>query len=246
MSVIGTTEGSCFQLKADFVPITVLKLSQCDLRSISKDLDQAIETAPKYFTYAPIIVDILNLGPLKNELDIAGLCKILREKKIIPIGIRGIETKQKNIATDNGLAILKTSLPAQDEAPPEKVEAKKTEENIEKIASKITRTKIITKPVRAGTRIYAKDSDLIILAAVNSGGEVIADGNIHIYAPLRGRALAGASGDKEARIFCQTIEAELVSIAGHYWVKENIKAPKASQSMLQIYLENEKLKLDNL
>jgi septum site-determining protein MinC len=245
MSVIGTTEGSCFQLKADFVPITVLKLSQCDLRAISKDLNRAIESAPKYFTHAPVIVDILNLGPLKNELDIPGLCKMLREKKIIPIGIRGIDSKQKNIATDHGLAILKSSLPQQED-PAEKVETKKIEENAEKIQAKFTRSKIITKPVRAGTRIYAKDSDLIILAAVNSGGEVIADGNIHIYAPLRGRALAGASGDKDARIFCSSIEAELVSIAGHYWVKENIKAPKGSQSMLQIYLENDKLKLDNL
>ena len=246
MSVIGTTEGSCFQLKADFVPITVLKLSQCDLRAIAKDLDQAIESAPKYFTHAPIIVDILNLGPLKNELDIAALCTLLREKKIIPIGIRGIDAKQKTIATDNGLAILKTALPTQDEAPAPKIESKKTEENSEKIQSKFSRSKIITKPIRAGTRVYAKDADLIILAAVNSGAEVIADGNIHIYAPLRGRALAGASGDKEARIFCQAIEAELVSIAGHYWVKENIKTPKASQSMLQIYLENDKLKLEHL
>lgn len=246
MSVIGTTEGSCFQLKADFIPITVLKLSQCDLSNIAKDLDQAIESAPKYFTHAPIIVDILNLGPLKNELDISGLCKMLREKKIIPIGIRGIETKQKAIATDNGLAILKTGLPPQEEAPAEKVVLKKTEENSEKTSAKFSRTKIITKPVRAGTRVYAKDADLIILASVNAGAEVIADGNIHIYAPLRGRALAGAAGDKEARIFCQSIEAELVSIAGHYWVKENIKAPKPSTSMLQIYLEHDKLKLDYL
>ncbi len=234
MSVTGTTEGSCFQLKADFVPITVLKLSQCDLKAIAQNLDRAIETAPKYFIYAPVIVDILSLGPLKNELDIPGLCNLLREKKIIPIGIRGIETKQKTIATDNGLAILKSNLaPHEEPAAP-------------KIEPRFGRAKIISKPIRAGTRVYAKDADLIILAPVNSGGEVIADGNIHIYAPLRGRALAGASGDTEARIFCQTLEAELVSIAGHYWVKENIKTPKTSKSLFQIYLENDKLKLDNL
>lgn len=246
MSALGTTEGSCFQLKADFIPITVLKLAQCDLRSIAQELDQAISTAPKYFTHAPIIVDILNLGPLKNELDIPGLCKILREKNIIPIGIRGIETKQKAIAIENGLALLKSGPALPEEAPapaPEKIEIKKVSGKTE---AKYTQAKIITKPIRAGTRIYAKDSDLVILAAVNSGAEVIADGNIHIYAPLRGRALAGASGDKDARIFCQAIEAELVSIAGHYWVKENIKAPKNSKSMFQIYLENDKLNLSTL
>lgn len=243
MSLLGTTEGSCLQLKADFVPLTVLKLSQCDLRNIAQELDMAITKAPKYFTHAPVIVDILNLGPLKTELDIPGLCALLREKKIIPVGIRGIEGKQKNIATENGLAILKSPLNTPDEAPAEKAEAKKTPEKVE---LKYKQAKIITKPIRAGTRVYAKDSDLVILAAVNAGAEVIADGNIHIYAPLRGRALAGASGDKNARIFCQAIEAELVSIAGHYWVKDHIQEPREVKSMFQIYLENDKLKLDSL
>jgi septum site-determining protein MinC len=246
MNAIGTKEGSCFQLKADFVPITVLKLSQCDLQAISQELDVAIASAPKYFTHAPVIVDILNLGPLKNELNIPSLCKILRDKKIIPVGIRGLETKQKTIATDNGLAILKSAPSLKEEAPTDPVEIKNTVPNTEKAAQNLAQTKIITKPVRAGTRVYAKDGDLIILAAVNSGAEVIADGNIHIYGPLRGRALAGASGNKEARIFCKELEAELISIAGHYWVKENMFEPKSSKAMLQIYLENDKLKLDSL
>ena len=78
------------------------------------------------------------------------------------------------------------------------------------------RTVILDKPLRSGQRFYARDSDLVVTAMVSAGAEVIADGNIHVYAPLRGRALAGAGGDKEARIFTTSMEAELISIAGLY------------------------------
>lgn len=268
MSITATRETSGLQLKADFIPITVIKLSQCDLLKIAQDLDNSIAAAPKYFTHAPVLIDILNLGPLKMELDIAGLCRLLRDRNIIPVGIRGLETKQKLIATENGLAILKSSPSPQDEISLAKGTVKKEpeardengidshgrHENFKDVGDKPAAshnpqkrgTKLIHKPIRAGTRVYAKDSDLIILAAVNSGAEIIADGNIHVYGPLRGRALAGASGDKEARIFCKTLEAELVSIAGHYWVKENIQEPIKESNMLQIYLENDKLKLSHL
>src|SRR3989338_7212034 len=100
------------------------------------------------------------------------------------------------------------------------------------------KTKIVTKPVRAGTQVYAKDGDLIIMAPVNAGAEVISDGNIHIYAPLRGRALAGANGDTNARIFCKQLEAELISIAGHYLLNEKINAGNYAQNMVQIFLNN--------
>ncbi|MDX9944785.1 MAG: septum site-determining protein MinC, partial [Azonexus sp.] len=80
---------------------------------------------------------------------------------------------------------------------------------------------ILDRPLRSGQRVYAKDSDLIIMAMVSAGAEVIADGNIHVYAPLRGRALAGASGNARARIFTTSLEAELLSIAGIYRTFEN-------------------------
>ena len=87
-----------------------------------------------------------------------------------------------------------------------------------------TRTRLINQPVRSGTQIYARGADLIVTAAVSPGAEIMADGNIHVYGPLRGRALAGAAGDAEARIFCSRFEAELVSIAGHYLVSEQMPA----------------------
>ena len=87
-----------------------------------------------------------------------------------------------------------------------------------------TTTRMVTEPVRSGTQIYARGGDLIVTAAVSAGAEVMADGNIHVYGRLRGRALAGAAGDTTARIFCTRLEAELVSIAGRYLVSEQLPA----------------------
>jgi septum site-determining protein MinC len=102
-------------------------------------------------------------------------------------------------------------------------------------------TMIIDTPVRAGQRIYARGADLVIMAAVNNGAEIIADGSIHVYAPLRGRALAGASGNTGARIFAASLEAELVSIAGVYRTFENGHAPELSQQPVQVRLSGDRI-----
>ncbi|NDV12143.1 septum site-determining protein MinC [Crenobacter caeni] len=100
---------------------------------------------------------------------------------------------------------------------------------------------VIDKPVRAGQQIYARGTDLVVLAMVSAGAEVIADGNIHVYAPLRGRALAGARGNQDARIFVQAMEAELVSIAGVYRTIEQSLPAAIQGQRAQVYLENDKL-----
>jgi len=102
-------------------------------------------------------------------------------------------------------------------------------------------TRIITQPIRSGQRIYARGGDLIVLAAVNAGAEIMADGNIHIYAPLRGRALAGVTGDENNRIFCHSFEAELVAVAGSYRVFEDTVPPSIYKKPVQIYLRGEQL-----
>ena len=102
------------------------------------------------------------------------------------------------------------------------------------------RTRLVTQPVRSGTQIYARGADLIVTAAVSPGAEIIADGNIHVYGPLRGRALAGAAGDAEARIFCSRFEAELVSIAGRYLVSEQMP-PEERGLPVQIALVDDRL-----
>lgn len=105
----------------------------------------------------------------------------------------------------------------------------------------MSQTLLITQPIRSGQQVYAQGADLIVHAPVSQGAELIADGNIHVYGPLRGRALAGVSGNKNARIYCQKLEAELVSVAGHYSVSEDIKF--TSTQPMCIYLENDSLQL---
>jgi septum site-determining protein MinC len=100
--------------------------------------------------------------------------------------------------------------------------------------------RLVTQPVRSGTQVYARGSDLIVTAAVSPGAELVADGNIHVYGALRGRALAGASGDVGARIFCSRLEAELVSIAGRYLVSEQLPAEQRG-SAVQIALVDDRL-----
>ncbi len=106
-------------------------------------------------------------------------------------------------------------------------------------------TKIITTPIRSGQQIYAQGGDLLILAPVSTGAEVIADGHIHIYGPLRGRALAGVSGNENARIFCDSLEAELVSIAGYYKVNENLRND-VWKSRVHVFLEDKTLHINTL
>ena len=104
-----------------------------------------------------------------------------------------------------------------------------------------SQTMVYDQPIRGGQRLYARGGDLIQLAAVNPGGEIMADGNIHIYAPLRGRALAGVSGDENARIFCHNMQAELVAVAGNYRVfEDNIPADIKNKSV-QVFLQDEQL-----
>jgi septum site-determining protein MinC len=147
-----------------------------------------------------------------------------------------LNEQQQPLAESLGLPCLQSS---------SLIEGRSVEVNKENQRPK-QQAKIMSKPVRAGTKVYAKEQDLIIIGPVNVGAECIADGNIHVYGPLRGRALAGATGNTEARIFCHSLEAELIAIAGHYLVRENLQVPQKHAGMLQIFLENNKLSIESI
>ena len=210
-----------FQLKADLMPITTLRLLNADPNLLQSQLEKIILKAPNYFENAPIIVDFT----AHPEADAKEVCKLLRQYRMQPIAARGLKDQD--------------TLPnlVNHQSPP-----KSTEKPLQKNTAKM-----IIKTVRSGTQIYAKNQDLIILSAVNVGAEVIADGHIHVYGALRGRALAGASGDKQARIFCKDLDAELVAIAGYYLVNEAIKAkhPDAN-ALIQIFINNDHLEMEKL
>ncbi|NQD19314.1 septum site-determining protein MinC, partial [Pseudomonas aeruginosa] len=131
--------------------------------------------------------------------------------------------------------------PSVGEARPEPAKAE------EKPAEPVSRpTKVVKTPVRGGMQIYAAGGDLIVLAAVSPGAELLADGNIHVYGPMRGRALAGVKGDATARIFCQQLAAELVSIAGNYKVAEDLRRSPQWGKAVHVSLSGDVLNITRL
>lgn len=228
MSTITPSRSNAFQLKGGPVTLTTLHLQTNDLTEITLQLAATIAQSPIFFANAPVIIDLHQFST-DGTLDLAQLNKILREHGLIPVGIRSNNEALRAAAILVGLAIF----------PGEQASAKQPSIPTAKELT-YQATKTITQPIRSGQQIYAKDSDLLILASVSPGAEVLADGNIYVYGTLRGRALAGINGNKEARIFCQALEAELVSIAGHYQISENLKKPE-SEGTIHIFLENEHL-----
>jgi septum site-determining protein MinC len=223
-----------FRLKADMLALTVMQLQTVNLEEITAELKLTISRAPRFFENAPLLIDAREVNV--NALNMDDFLRLLKELRILPVGIRGLNEEQKSIAESLGLNSLQSPSPIESKS----TETKKDKEQPRQLA------KIITKPVRAGTKVYAKGQDLIIIGSVNVGAECIADGNIHVYGPLRGRALAGATGNTEARIFCHSLEAELVAIAGHYLVRENLQIPEKHPGMLQIFLEGNTLSIESM
>ncbi len=219
-----------FQLKGSIFTLTVLQLLSDDLNSLAKQLNTLIQKNPGFFQHIPLMVDLQKVHTIE-QLDFVKLNEILRKEGFIPVAICGGSESQQKKAVLANWAILNRSTKIKDE---HGSEVKSLDPPVENFAV------VITQPVRSGQQIYAQNKDLIVLASVSPGAELIADGHIHIYGPLRGRALAGVKGNKQARIFCQTLEAELVSIAGHYWVNEEAKKTALTKGT-QIYLEDEHL-----
>lgn len=242
MSHVEDKTGALFQLKADFFPITVVKISEPEIARIKEALIDTISKAPKYLHQAPIVIDLRAMpADLQNLLDIKQLYQIFRDNHVIPVGIRGADSSLHQAIQGCGMAVMTrrdvSIAEGHQTSPAPKKEA----------APKAPGTaKVLNRPARSGTQVYARGTDLVALTAINPGAEVLADGNIHVYGPLRGRALAGANGNKNAHIFCQSLEAELISIAGVYLTKDNIKFPKIKKSMIHIFLKDDKIQIEGI
>lgn len=214
-------------LKGGMFTLTSIILLDHDLDNLSLQLDDKIKQAPNFFHFAPIIIDVSRLYQQGDVFNFSALVAMMRTKKLIPIGVKGASKSLKESAIASGLALF----PEEKVIPKKKtVEEVKSQEAIITAPVSVhaepvnhTATRIITAPIRSGQQFYAPGGDLIILAAVSHGAEVLADGNIHVHGPLRGRALAGVMGDQDAMIYCKSLEAELVSIAGQYRVSEDLK-----------------------
>lgn len=251
-----TQHNQAFNLKADLVAMTVIQITEASIDKISAQLKDAVKQAPNYFKDAPIIIDISKIPvSLKEFVDLKALSVLLNDMDLHPIGIRGVLDKQAEQLKSLGLVKLNarvTGTPSTDETAPTaaKAEPKASAKPVEKTEPKVKTvaktkgTKVISKPVRSGMQVYAKDADLLILNSVNPGAEVIADGNIYVFGTLKGRALAGAQGNQNAKIMCQSLDAELVAIAGQYLTKETLGDIKQQKGMLHIYLDEKQLMIE--
>lgn len=235
-----SVQAPIFQLKGSLFTFTVLQLLSFEPAVFQEQLSARVRQAPKFFQQAPIVIDLQKLNDPENHLDLSWLVDQLRAHGLLPIGLRSSQIVHQEASLSLGLAVLpetKQELPT--------TNTKKEPQPAKAAVVPIQAAKLITQQVRAGQQIYAQGGDLIVVATVNPGAELLADGNIHIYGALRGRALAGINGNASARIFCQQLDAELISIAGHYWLKEDI-ASTYSQQAITIYLEEERLQLAKL
>ncbi|QSX31532.1 septum site-determining protein MinC [Shewanella cyperi] len=213
------------ELKGSSFTLSVLHINSKDLDSIATELDSKLAQAPQFFLGAPLVVNLSALSD--GEVDLAALKQLLESRQLVIVGVTGASNPLSEQAKALGLAILKAGKESKTPPPPPR------------------NTRIVKQNVRSGQQIYVKDGDLVIFGAVGNGAEVIADGSIHIYGALRGKAMAGASGDANAVILAQSLEAELVSIAGQYWLTENLQKHVTSKSGC-IRLVGESLTVESL
>jgi septum site-determining protein MinC len=234
-----------FQLKGSMLAITVLELARNNLDSLDRQLAAKVAQAPNFFSNTPLVLALDKLPATEGAVDLPGLMRVCRQHGLRTLAIRAnrIEDIAAAIAID--LPVLPPS--GARERPLEPAESELAKKKAEKPPEPTLKpTKIITSPVRGGQQIYAQGCDLVVIASVSPGAELLADGNIHVYGPMRGRALAGIKGDTKARIFCQQLGAELVSIAGQYKVSEDLRRDPLWGAGVQVSLSGDVLNITRL
>jgi septum site-determining protein MinC len=201
--------------------------------AFDSQLAEQIQRSPRFFLNAPVVLDLKAAAEFTHESEFAEAKEILHHHTLSLIGVQNATPTQLAAAASAGLASFAPNAPQPSQGQPREPTRRAP-------PAAAAKTRLVTQPVRSGTQIYARGADLVVTAAVSPGAEIIADGNIHVYGALRGRALAGAGGDVDARIFCSRLEAELVSIAGHYLVSEQLP-PEQQGFPVQIALVDERL-----
>ncbi len=258
------TVHSAVELKGGMYTLLSLQIHSVEQDAIELALKSKVQQAPGFFADSPIVVD---LSPVEHmeELDTEKLLQTIAEYHLVAIAAR-VNDRESPAANSIKLPVLDTGAGKKNQEAGDQQEEPVSENNddegetandtdnqpqqllspaasvIEMPASGPT---IITRPVRSGQQVYAQGGELVVLAQAGPGAELIADSNIHVYGPLRGRALCGVTGNTKARIFCRSLEAELVSVAGNYRPLEEIPAELKGKPA-QIWLDGEKLVIDPL
>ena len=248
-----------FKIKSAHLQTVALMIKTADWHALAVDLSAKfgpLGETPDFFERDALILDFSNLDANLPVQDFAPLLKVLKACRLVPVAVRGANAAWVEAARACGLVEAQMDMPrtspvAAAAAVPTLTEIVAPEVVVQEVPQKVSResvregagagtaTMVVDKPLRSGQKIYARGADLVILAMVNQGAEVVADGNIHVYAPLRGKAMAGASGNIHARIFSTCLEPELISIAGIYRTSEKPLADDVRGKAAQVRLSND-------
>ncbi|WP_334020031.1 septum site-determining protein MinC [Alteromonas sp. S015] len=256
---------TCFRMKGTTLTSIVLEVVNFEPDNFELQLSQKIASAPQFFTRSSLILHLMKpLSATEFELLVA-LCRRLH---LQPMAVKGEVAELKPTINDLGLADVSQSKFTDSALRSQRVsggENNKGSGENDSHASQQEHTvstpsksepapaaaltlkpaKVINRPVRSGQQVYAEGSDLVVTASVSEGAELLADGNIHVYGTLRGRALAGVKGNTGARVFCQSLDAELISIAGQFIMHETVKG-ECWKKPAQVFLEEETLRIEPL
>jgi septum site-determining protein MinC len=217
-------------------------VKSADITQVAQDLQTRLGDTPDFFDNDPVLVDLQHLDDQAVPVDLPALVQLLRSFRMNPVALRPNNTAHEAAAILAGLFLTTEArtLP-QNPATQEVVrEVEVIREVVREVASGGS-AMVVDKPLRSGQHLYAKGRDLVMLAMVNPGAEIMADGHIHVYAPLRGKAIAGAKGDTSARIFTNSLEAELLSIAGVYRTSDTPLPKEVAGKAAQVWLVGDKL-----
>ncbi|PXF31903.1 hypothetical protein WH50_07305 [Pokkaliibacter plantistimulans] len=242
MSSPATSKASdCFRLKGSMFTLSMIELIHYSAIEFSNQLSRTVNQAPRFFQQMPVVISLEHLAD-DSTPDFKEIIEICRSLKVNPVGIRGGSDAMVENAFTAGLPSMGSVTPS-----PSPQRAQTSSPQPAAVEPSLVPARIIDRPVRSGQQIYARNTSLIVLAPVSAGAELLADGDIHVYAPLRGRALAGINGNTQARIFCNALEAELLSIAGQYKLSEDLQHSELWKQSVQAMLEDEsKLQLSPL
>ncbi|MYM64836.1 septum site-determining protein MinC [Pseudomaricurvus sp. HS19] len=250
-SMLESQPPSSFRLKAGLFPLTLLEVQGLDRQSFERELQLKVAEAPAFFQQTPVILSFD--ADARGDMSLAELVELCRTQGLVPVVLRGGSEELQQQALQQGLALMPEGRSRAAKAEPEPSPAEDVPEPAAPAAEDEPSApvpggggnRVITTPIRSGQQVYAAGGDLIVLSSVSAGAEVLADGNIHVYGPLRGRALAGVRGDTGARIFCQSLEAELISIAGDFQLSDDLRG-KLWKQPVQICLSDQKLTVEPL
>ncbi len=255
-TVLSASAPTTFEIKSAQLPLVALLLRSDDLALLEQEFAQRFGDIPDFFDHDPLLIDLspLQAGERADQpVDFPALMALLRRHRLQPVAVRGGSAAHLAAAELAGLmhadeATVQRSAAVATPTAPAPVQPAPVAAAPAPVAA--PGALVVDRPLRSGQQVYARGRDLVVLAMVNPGAEVIADGHIHVYAPLRGKAIAGARGNTEARIFALSMDPELISIAGIYRTSDNPLPANVLGKTAQVRLlsdpEGDKLVIDPL